>query len=240
MNIIAEVGGLGSGKTLNGSKRAIKLEKKQLKKWALEKKGQPAPILYSNIPLTYKYKNKRYNSIELTLDHLLMKAKIPQGSVIFIDEFGTLANQFDWNKKEVKNELTEFIRLYRHYTQGGYLVLTDQAIDNIVKPVRDRINAVIYNTKTTTLGKLYCNQCVVMRYTSQLDSYTAQTMNDLIQRRYGFINRQYDTFTYSEIYNSRIFKELKEYQSDNLKARQVLSFDIKTKNTNDLGKGETL
>lgn len=223
--IIAEVGGLGSGKTKCGSKRAIKLTKKQLKKWILEKRGTPAPLLYSNIPITFRFKGKKYESIELRLEHLLMKAKVNEGSVIFIDEIGTIINQFDWNKKEVKNELTEFFRLFRQYTKGGYMVLTDQSKDNIVKPIRDRINVIVYNIKFNHVGPFYCNQCAIMRYTQQLDTYTVETLNNLITRRYGIFDKSYDTWAWSDIYQSKLFIELQNYQSENLKARELIKLE---------------
>lgn len=199
--VIAYIGGLGSGKTLNGANRAIKLYKENLKKWKTEKDGSPAPILVSNIPLRFKFKGKQYNSIVLNSEILTLKQKLPIGSITFIDEIGTIASQFDWNKKEVKNELTEFVRLYRQYTKGGYLVITEQTLDSIVKPIRDRINAIVYCIKTNTaLKKLASTQYCVLRYTQQIDSYTADSLDNLRKRNFFIIKNYYDTYAYSTRY----------------------------------------
>lgn len=236
--IVAEIGGLGSGKTENGSKRAIKLEKKQLKKWIQDKTGQPAPQLISNVPLQFNFKGKKYNSIELTLDHLLMKQKVPVGSVIFIDEIGNIISQYDWSNPNVQNDLTEFIRLYRQYTKGGYLVMTDQTMSAIVKPIRERVNVIVYNISTKSIGKLYCNQCSLLRFTSQIDSYTAETLDSLRQRRYGIHTKNYDTYAFSDVYNCKLFKQVRARQSDSLKVTNLVN--IKQANTTDKGKEKKL
>lgn len=223
---IAYVGGLGSGKTLNGVKRAIKLYKQQVKKWKIEKNGQPAPMLISNIPLRRKMLGKTYNSVMLTKDILLMKKQIPQGSIIFIDEIGTIANQYDWNLEEVKDNLTEFIRLYRQYV-NGFIVITDQTLAGIVKPIRDRINAVVYCLITNKVSKFYCTQLCILRFTQQIDSYTADSLNALRQRKYGIFTNNYDTRAYSERYTENVEKIQNIEQQDTLKTNKI----IKIKNT---------
>ena len=221
--VIAYIGGLGSGKTLNGANRAIKLYKKNLKSWKQDKDGSPAPILVSNIPLQFKFKGKKYNSINLNSDILTLKQRLPLGSITFIDEIGTIASQFDWNKKDVKNELTEFVRLYRQYTKGGYLVITEQTLDSIVKPLRDRINAIVYCLKTNTFSKLASTQFCVLRYTQQIDSYTADSLDNLRQRNLFILKKHYDTFAYSTRYvEITKDKPVNQVQQDSLKVVDIV------------------
>lgn len=150
-SVLAFTGGLGSGKTLTAVSVGIsKLRKQRLKWWLnqkfaittnqklkrLKNKNTP-PLIYSNIPL----KSKHY--VLLTKAHLTLEQSIHEYSIVLIDEIGQFASQYDWDNPLVKNELQEFIRFYRHYIDGT-LILTDQNSDNIVVPIRRRIN-VIYN-----------------------------------------------------------------------------------------------
>ncbi len=224
--VIAYIGGLGSGKTLNGANRAIKLYKKNLKAWKQDKDGSPAPLLVSNIPLQFKFKGKRYNSISLNEEILTLKQRLPIGSITFIDEIGTIASQFDWNKKDVKNELTEFVRLYRQYTKGGYLVITEQTLDSIVKPLRDRINAIIYCLKTNTFSKLASTQFCVLRFTQQIDSYTADSLDNLRQRNLFVIKKYYDTYAYSTRYiEITKNKPVEIKQQDSTKVKEIIELN---------------
>lgn len=221
--IIAFIGGLGSGKTLNGANRSIKLYKQNLEKWKQDKDGSPAPILVSNIPLRFKFKGKTYNSINLNKEIITLKQRLPNGSITFMDEIGTIANQFDWNKQEVKNELTEFIRLYRQYTKGGYIVITEQTLDSIVKPIRDRINAIVYCLKTNTFLKLASTQYCVLRFTQQIDSYTADSLDNLRQRNLFILKKHYDTFAYSTRYvEITKNKPVDIVQQDSTKVKKIL------------------
>lgn len=137
--VIAFTGGLGSGKTYLGVKYAIKHHKKMnlLYKLRIIKNK---PLFYSNIPI--RYKRKKWAKI-LEYDHLTLKSRIPEYSTIFIDELGQFASQYDYQNPYVMQYVQEFIRFYRHYTDGK-LIITDQTSSNIVVAIRRRINQ-IYN-----------------------------------------------------------------------------------------------
>lgn len=137
--VIAFTGGLGSGKTFLGVKYAIKHHKKMMLLYIL---GiiKTKPLFYSNIPI--RYERKKWAKI-LEYDHLTLKSRIPEYSTIFIDELGQFASQYDYQNPYVMQYLQEFIRFYRHYTDGK-LIITDQTSSNIVVAIRRRINQ-IYN-----------------------------------------------------------------------------------------------
>jgi hypothetical protein len=137
--VIAFTGGLGSGKTFLGVKYAIKHHKKMLLLYRL---GiiKTKPLFYSNIPIRYERKSWAFI---LEYDHLTLKSRIPEYSTIFIDELGQFASQYDYQNPYVMQYLQEFIRFYRHYTDGK-LIITDQTSSNIVVAIRRRINQ-IYN-----------------------------------------------------------------------------------------------
>lgn len=116
-----------------------KTHKKQKKiKEIIEQEEEPR--LYSNIPILLKKRRKgNIYSTKLTKEMLLLKERINQHSVVVIDELPQLVNQFNWNIEEVKNNLNEFITFFRHYV-GGYWISTSQAIDDVVKQIRTKLN----------------------------------------------------------------------------------------------------
>lgn len=160
--VVVFTGGLGSGKTFLGVKTAIKSYRKALFKWrfnkifSIKKRNCEKPLLFSNIPINYGRFIKRKYSEKLIAEHLLMYFKIPENSVVFIDEVGQFASQNDYNNQVITDLLQEFIRFFRHYVNGR-LIMTDQSNSNIVVQIRRRVN-VVYNLldfKKVTFGFFY-------------------------------------------------------------------------------------
>ncbi len=160
--VIAFTGGLGAGKTFMSAKCAVTCYKRAVLGWRLDHifhpikiKGVPPPQLYSSIPIRLKKgkkarRSKKWKkgkepvfSNKLTPEILLLQERINPRSVILIDELGSFMNQFEF--KAVNSDLLdEFVRLFRHYTLGGKLIVNDQCSENIVLHVRRRLNTV-YN-----------------------------------------------------------------------------------------------
>ena len=82
------------------------------------------------------------SSLELTVEHLLLQEHIGYRPIVFLDEIGGFVSQYEYNNPNVIYALDEFIRLFRHYTKGGYLICTEQCSDSICKPIRVRLNKV--------------------------------------------------------------------------------------------------
>jgi len=113
------------------------------------------PLLYSNIPIVFKnglllrllakikklHLLKYENSITLEYEHLVMIKPIREYSSIFMDEIGEIADQYSYDNPFIIQYLQVFIRFFRHFIDGT-IVLTDQATDNITKPIRVRIGKV--------------------------------------------------------------------------------------------------
>ena len=147
-------GTLGSGKTTLAVALSLKLYKKSFVKYrkyckSLKKEcrqnhkkyvAPPKPKLYSNIPI--RIRNNVYSEV-LTLDILLLQRKIPQFSIVFIDEVGSFATQFDFKNPNILDNFNEFVRFFRHYVDG-HIVLTEQSSENINLWIRRRI-CNIYN-----------------------------------------------------------------------------------------------
>lgn len=202
--IIAYTGGLGSGKSFSGVKMSLKLLRKQKLKVKihniLHKKNKwSMPILLSNIPI---YINKKQGfSTLLTNEHLTLQEKIPPRSIVFIDEIGSYASQWDYN---VSNNFEEFIRLFRHYTLGGYLVCTEQCTENIVNSVRRRLNQV-FNLMhfKKWFGIVYSVKIRNLNVSEEIKTIEENNTEDNMKTRVGFLplKKHYDTYCYSVRYN---------------------------------------
>lgn len=205
--VIAYTGGLGSGKSLCSVQMTKRLWRKNRAKWLFKKirhpikYKDPLPKVYSSIPLKLGFGKF---AIKLTEDHLLLRAKIDPLSVVFIDEVDAFASQFDYNLPNVLENFNEFVRFFRHYTKGGYLVVNTQCSDNIVLQIRRRIN--------TVLNMMHFKKWFWVFYTVKVRNISiseeVKTMEeghaeDNHQTMFGFIpvfSRPYDTYCYSERY----------------------------------------
>ncbi len=139
-------GGLGTGKTYIGVASALKAYRKAVFSWKLNRllKGRirvgEKPLLLTNIPIRFK---RNEWATQLTREHIILEERIPEHSVVFIDEIGQFASQYDYDNPYVMCNVQEFIRFFRHYIDGRF-ICTDQASANIVVPIRRRLN-IIYN-----------------------------------------------------------------------------------------------
>lgn len=197
--ITAFTGGLGSGKTLLSTKLALKLYRKNVRKYYTKKKlandflnlfrkkenkralSVDKPKLYSNIPLLINKRNKIYCE-RLTTDILLLQERIPLHSVILIDEIGSFASQFDYKEQNIVKVFDEFVRFFRHYSQNGYMVVNDQCSENINLVIRRRLNKVNNLSNCLVLWRFvfyYQRFINVSEEIKTIDNSTAQTnMND--------------------------------------------------------------
>lgn len=204
--VIAFTGGLGSGKTFLSVKYAVKLLRKQ--RWRVawhnfwhRKDKREKPMLYSNIPVKI---SKKENAVMLESDHLLLVRRIVPRSVVLIDEVGSFASQFDFGIPNVLDNFNEFVRLFRHYTLGGYLIVNDQCSENIVLQIRRRINTVFNLMRFRTWFGLV-HSCYVrnISVSEEIKTIEEQDTEDNATLLLGLmpLYRRYDTYCYSEKYN---------------------------------------
>lgn len=216
--IIAFTGGLGSGKSylsVSYSKKLLRKNRKIVKfknfiikiknKFRKKDKQLPyleKPMLYSSIPVRI---SKKEWSIKLDDDYLLLRKKLSYKAVTFIDEVGSFASQFEYNNPNVKNAFDEFVRLYRHYTKGGYLVVNDQCSENIVLTIRRRINTV-FNLMDFKkhLFLFYTVKIRNVCISEEIKTIEDQNVEDGMKVKFGIIGfgRSYDTYCYSDRYNT--------------------------------------
>lgn len=233
-NAILFTGGIGSGKSLNSVKVALQCYGRNKRKvWFLNKKNKikkfilklfkkdftkydieiADPILISNMPI--KRGGKIISNV-LTKEVICLKERIPQYSVVLIDEISSIVNQFNWNIEEVQYHLNEFIMFFRHYI-GGHLILNAQAESEVVKQIRVKLNSyyICMNFK-----KFLCFYKVDLLHrlcTGGEEVNTSNFIDEDIKRKYGILSKNYDSRYLSERYKnvdqqynlSNIHKEMK-------------------------------
>jgi hypothetical protein len=216
--VVAFTGGLGSDKTLLGVKKSKSLLARNIKKvvrynrW--HKKKKPIPLLYSNIPIRI---NGKLWSTELKVEHLLLREKIVEKSVVFIDEVGSWASQFDFQNPNIADNFDEFVRLFRHYTKGGYMVVTDQCSENIVLQIRRRLNTV-FNLMLFRkyLGFIYTVKVRNISVSEEIKTVEEKNAEGNFSTLIGLLNpfrKSYDTYCYSDRYNTVPLVKTRKYSS---------------------------
>lgn len=217
-NIVCFTGAIGSGKSLNSTQTAVMLVKRQRSAvfWHNvfhPRHKKPKPMLYSNIPLRIGF---REMALQLTEEHLLMQKRIVPRSVVFIDEVDQFANQLEWKNpnlsrlnNEVGGNFDEFVRLYRHYTLGGYLVLNTQSTDNIVTTIRRRMGSFVNLMQCRSWGIpfIYPNLFYTCRarnimISEDVKATVEKNNEDSYCTLFGFFpfRPRYDTYCYSGRY----------------------------------------
>lgn len=207
--VVAFTGGLGSGKSFMSAEMAIKLLRRQRRHVLLHNMLHPKtkwekPLLYSSIPVRV---SKREMATVLTDRHLLLQERLALRSVVYIDEVGGYCSQFDYRAINT-DVFDEFIRFFRHYTQGGYLIVNDQCSENIVLQVRRRLNTVynlmdfrMYPSKTFSL--FYSVKVRNISVSEEIKTIEEQDTEDNMTTLIGLVpwSRRYDTYCYSHRYD---------------------------------------
>lgn len=141
-NIVFIDGALGTGKSYYSVALAVRLYKRNYRrycilswiqkclswwKWLNAKIGTlEEPILYSNIRL----RNIRFTKV--TKDLLFRQNyRFAYKSVLLIDEFSLMADQFCYKDREMSERLSNFFKLWRHETKGGYIIVNSQTTSDL-------------------------------------------------------------------------------------------------------------
>lgn len=214
--IIAFTGGLGSGKSFLSCKYAIKLlRKNRFKVWLYNlfhrKNKRPRPLLYSSIPV--KISGKEWAN-ELLPEHCLLTQSVVERSIVFIDEVGAFASQFDFNLPNVRDNFNEFVRLFRHYTKGGYLVVNDQCSENINLYIRRRINTVYNLMRFKVWFKLVWTVRVRnISISEEIKTVEEEDTEDNTTLMIGLMPlfKRYDTYCYSDKYKTVPKKDERQF-----------------------------
>ena len=144
------------------------------------------------------------SSIELTDNHLLLQDRVNMLSITFIDELGAYCSQYEYNNPNAQLGLDEFVRLYRHYTQGGYLVFTDQCSENFVKFVRVRLNKIFNLNNFKKYWFIYKVNIREISISEEIKTIEEQNKEDNEKHTWGILpfKKKYDTYCYSGRYDT--------------------------------------
>lgn len=237
-------GGLGSGKSLSSVKTALTLYKRSIMQWRWktfktklfnrfrkDEKKQPLPdkpLLISNVPVCLRSKTKKRKAVyscSLTKEILTLRARIPEKSVVLIDELPLLVNQFNWSEKEVKSNLNEFIALFRHYV-GGYLIVNGQAESEIVKQIRAKLNSGYWCFHFQKLFIFYRYKVIHYMVSENMQSSTTDFLDDNVKFTYGILplRKIYDSRYMSERYK-RVPVKYEPQHFNGLKRSDLLTFN---------------
>lgn len=227
--ITAYTGGLGSGKTLLSVDKALSLYRKNHRKWKMKKWlfhilhkdslfCDDEPILLSNIPIRI---TKNLWSTKLKKEHLLLQERIPQHSVVLLDEIGAFASQFDYNQKNVVVVFDEFVRFFRHYV-NGYIVTNDQCSENINLVIRRRINKITNLSNCLVIFHMcfyFSRQINISEEIKTVDTASNEKMNESDTQdnmnfsfKFVFNKNSYDSRCYSVRYDSVPNGELSTFE----------------------------
>lgn len=83
------------------------------------------PMLYSNIPLA----NVTYNDLSLKI--IKREVRIPNKSVVFIDEASLIADSMSFKDAVTNEQVSLFVKLFGHYTHGGKLIYNTQDLQDM-------------------------------------------------------------------------------------------------------------
>ena len=178
-----------------------RVHRKQYKFWKLSTKYE-IPRFITNIPVRIKKgKNEEWSTV-LEKDMLLLKKRIPEYSVVLIDEFPQLINQFNWSIKEVQDNVNEFATFFRHYI-GGKLILTAQADSEIVKQVRSKMNTYYHLSNFRKFLFIFykCDICQLIA-SEVVDNVSVGFYEDNTKTIYGcLLGKNYDSRCFSIRYD---------------------------------------
>lgn len=248
-NIVFIDGSLGTGKSFYSVYLAIRLYKRALRRWKIRKvvykiikplgrvpafqarinaiSAPEEPLLFTNIPL------RGVKHVKMTLDMLLRKRRFPYKSVVLLDEVSLMVDQFDYKDRDISDSLRDFLKLFRHETKGGYIVVNSQSTSDLHYSFKAVLSDYLYIHHKTKLPFFSVLKVQEMAYSSDKDATSVvNAMNDDVEENLRAVlvpNRtfkRYDTYCYSILTDglevSRDWVLLDK--SDSLKTKDVLTF----------------
>lgn len=240
-NVTLITGAPGTGKDVTLVPLALKQYKNNLRHFYVRSyigkvlplkrfKDLEKPILMSNLPICTKgFFKIRDLSYRLTKDVVLLNARVPMGSVLYISEFGSFASQFDFDNPNALYNLDEFMRFIRQYLKGGYLFLNDQSSDNVLLQVRRRVGTLYNCLEFHKFGIIHWNK--IRKITISEDIKSIETGNsedrDNTSNHFGVFNPfrpLYDKWAFSERYATVPKREFKKFES--MKVNELLTLPV--------------
>lgn len=241
-NVYLVTGAVKTGKSFCSCWLAVyKYKLVHLKWWILKHilffipkfKNAEEPLLFSNIPLA----NVKY--VKLTKEIIERKVRIPYKSVVFIDEASLLISQFDY-KDEILNEKVQlFIKLFGHYSKGGYLIYNTQDLKDVHFGFKRCTSHMLYIHSKIKLPFITILKCRELISLNDDDVSTENNFNEDIERNmlklivWNKYYRYYDCYSFSALTDhlpieNNVIKKCNnrkfQLKRPNLKTKKIISF----------------
>ena len=243
-NVFLITGAVKTGKTL----LAVHLARKELRSArfsyyiksfflrCLGREVPPKPMLYTNIPIA----KTDYNIV--TMDILLCNVRIPDKSIVLLDEASLIADSMLYKDKKISDKLMRFVKLFAHYTHGGKLIIDTQSISDLHFAFKRCLNNYLYIYERNKYPFI-----TIMKVREMLYSDDGSMVNnssediELSMRKVIILNHtygMYDCYCYS-IFTDHLPYQVKydcdrKSKDDDLKAYQLVTFQDFGKQINDL------
>lgn len=233
-NVFLISGAVKTGKTLLSVHLAKKEYKRNLRAWYIRfffsklfrLEVDEKPMLYTNIPLA------RVQFNLLTMDIILQKKRIPNKSVVLIDEASLLADSTLCKDKNINNKLMRFVKLFAHYSHGGKLIIDTQSISDLHFSFKRCMNNYLY-----IYSRVKYPFITIMKVREMLYSDDGSLMNnsnediELSMRKIIIFNRtykDYDCYCYSSFTDMLPFEVRYDVEKltkhDDMKCYNLVSF----------------
>lgn len=195
------VGGLGSGKTRISVSKAKSLTRRQRRKVRFHNFFHPKdkwqkPLLYSNIPI--RLSAREYSVVIDDLTPVLATRVVPR-SVVFFDEVSLWLDQMTVKPKNAQ-QIEEFCTLFRHYTQGGFLVLNTQNTAKVNFHIRYCLNRAYHLAEFRKFLCFYWVKCRDLSLIDDEKSVNIGSLTDSYKTLFGIFpfRKDYDSYCYSD------------------------------------------
>ena len=233
-NVYLITGAVKSGKSLLAVHIARKEYRKEVRHWYIRKFFQQLlhretdmkPMLYSNIPLA----KTKFNL--LTKDIIMQKVRIPNKSVVLIDEASLLADSMLFKNNDVNNALMRFVKLFGHYSHGGKLIIDTQAICDLHFSFKRCMSNYLYIYSRSKLPFFTIMKVREMMYSE--DNSVVNNVNEDIELSlrkifiWNWSYKLYDCYCYSSFTDHLAYQVNYEVDKksvkDDLKVYEVVSF----------------
>lgn len=241
-NIVFVDGALGTGKSFFSVALAVRLYKKQLRIWKLKKFLFPIlgvafkrfqnvrlekPRLYSNINL------RNVEFVHLNRDLMFRQQRFAYKSVVLIDEFSLMADQFTYKDREMSERLSLFFKLFRHETMGGYCVINSQSTSDLHYSLKYVLSDYLYIHHKSKFPFVTALCCQEMAYCGDANGMSVMNVRDrdveescktmLVLNKYY---KYYDSYCYSIFTDSCPVYKISDFhkKGENIKDENLVTF----------------
>lgn len=242
-NILFIDGSLGTGKSFLSVALAVRLWKRNVRRYHIKRfllrvfnvgrfkdrwKAIEKPILYSNMRLA----NVPFTL--LTSDLILRHGhRFAYKSVVLIDEFSLMADQYCYKDREVSERLSLFFKLFRHETKGGYCVINSQSTSDLHYSIKYVLSDYLYIHHNTRLPFVCVLRCQEMLYCADQNGNQITNVNGgdvedslktmIVLKKYF---KYYDGYCYSVFTDMLPVEDTEQYNEkrSDLKLKRLLSY----------------